>query len=326
MSWVNTGSGKMPKMYNPFLFILTPGTPETGTVQSSDFGTCVPAGLGGSTIVLDPTKCDLKTGGCCNNAATECARSCTRNYDSYARTCMRAYCGATDTSVIDNCLSTVLGKTVVSGALSSTSVAVSTVSIDSYKNSYADCEKLMTCGEATGDYDNCMKDKMIPVTSCYSGCTDTYGKCVSYVGGQNLGDVSKTATCNSIYAIDTKATCIICDQYLYDSWCQNSSAVFQSIATYTPTVLDIFKWVCDKAVENPRRYHVCGTNVLTEEFNVFSCQLKMCQNPIKDAIVKCPLYGNLNRKTNYVTAVALYPYEVSAQTKVQSFCIEGRCP
>jgi hypothetical protein len=59
---------------------------------------------------------------------------------------------------------------------------------------------------------------------------------------------------------------------------------------------------------------------LTEEFNVFNCDLSYTT----------PIPENVNRHTEYITAVAIYPYQFSAPTiQITSFCTESgtsACP
>ncbi len=110
----------------------------------------------------------------------------------------------------------------------------------------------------------------------------------------------------------TMVNCVLCDKHLSEHWCDPNKDVYKQIEEYAPHAKPIFDWMCSLV---DKGYHVCGTSTLTEEFNVFSCSLKL-PGPIKT---------NENRVTEYITAAAIYPYEVkSPSLGIKAYCIESQ--
>jgi hypothetical protein len=109
---------------------------------------------------------------------------------------------------------------------------------------------------------------------------------------------------------------MLCDSDL-DNWCSGGGIIYTEINQYSPTAKSMFDWACTQRATGA---HVCATNVLTQEFNVFTCDLALPGKITTDE----------NRHTDYVTAVAVYPYQVYAgDVLVKAYCTEGgasACP
>lgn len=145
----------------------------------------------------------------------------------------------------------------------------------------------------------------------------------------NVLNEAKGSDCNSIDNLanpKTKINCMLCDADLYDAWCGPAGNIFNTIITpYSASSAAMFNWACQYVNSSSPQYktaHVCATNVLTEEFNVFNCNLSMSS-------AKIP--SGEDRHTEYITAVAVYPYEVTApDVDVKTYCTEpgttGQCP
>ena len=130
-----------------------------------------------------------------------------------------------------------------------------------------------------------------------------FGPCVPF------GYVSTSSIC----APGTR--CIACDEVLLaGDWCRNYSFFYQYfIEGYGAELKPSFDWACDQIGKG--NVSVCITSALTEEFNIFSCMLNL----------PGPITTNETRITDYITAIAIYPYEVSAAKSISAYCLEGSC-
>jgi hypothetical protein len=124
--------------------------------------------------------------------------------------------------------------------------------------------------------------------------------------GTSCGDIALMKSMTQ--SRDKGVRCTLCDEDLITYWCSSSSPVHMQIAANAGTILESFDWACNLAA-NPA-YHVCATNSMNEEFSVMSCTLDLSASI------------DANRITNYVTALALYPYVVEAPiTTIQAYDI-----
>ena len=147
-----------------------------------------------------------------------------------------------------------------------------------------------------------MKSKVYPYVFIIT--PNDFGECIP--AGYKEYDNPNDNSCKN------SAGCIVCDQELVGSWCKDDSDVRKDTTKYTPDVNPVLDWACNLASNG--KMHVCGTTHLTEEFNVFTCELNIPQIKTTDDIV-----------TDYITVLAAYPYEVNSQTvKVNTFCTQDQ--
>lgn len=146
-----------------------------------------------------------------------------------------------------------------------------------------------------------------------------FGACNMSLGtGSNIYD-KWDSSCNDVNrkaSPSERISCMLCDSDL-DNWCSGGGIIYTEINQYSPTAKSMFDWACTQRATGA---HVCATNVLTQEFNVFTCDLALPGKITTDE----------NRHTDYVTAVAVYPYQVYAgDVLVKAYCTEGgasACP
>jgi len=136
--------------------------------------------------------------------------------------------------------------------------------------------------------------------------------------GDNCDGYSKTevkSKCDTLSFAEGSSVCVLCDSALKEIWCSENSVIRKTlIPVYAPNAEEVFDWICDEILAS-NEYHVCATNSLTQEFNVFTCTLNL---PGK-------IQTNENRVTNYITSVAVYPYTVqSAPITLKAYCVEGQ--
>ena len=128
--------------------------------------------------------------------------------------------------------------------------------------------------------------------------------------------------------------CIVCNtdgNLLYDTLCQGFNKIGNVIDTscppssviggefsspcdiakdYTPDIRPIMEWLCNL---DPDKYTVCATPSMADEFAVYGCGLD----------TPGELKG-VNRKTDYITAVSLYPYQAPSKSiTIKAFCPPG---
>ena len=134
-----------------------------------------------------------------------------------------------------------------------------------------------------------------------------FGQCrPSGIGATTL-DVAKCDDIEITKFRDRSLRCLLCDDDLKTYWCDATSPVHMQIAANAGTILESFDWACGLMNKG---YHVCATNTMNEEFSVMSCTLDLSASI------------DANRITNYVTALALYPYVVEAPlTTIQAYNI-----
>jgi len=129
-----------------------------------------------------------------------------------------------------------------------------------------------------------------------------------------------TSYCNDINTYATKegrAACMLCGIPNLDIWCSGTGITYIEINKSSPASREMFDWAC---AQRNKGANVCATNVLSQEFNVFTCDLTLPGEITTDE----------NRHTDYVTAIAIYPYEVSAaDVALNAYCTEegtSECP
>jgi hypothetical protein len=146
-----------------------------------------------------------------------------------------------------------------------------------------------------------------PGTNVTSGANDI---CVFEGGICGPNSTNYAASLGAVCKEDNGQCMLDCTQYTNEQTCDK----------YYSGNLRLCSW----GIWNPRvtsqslgqviPSHVCGTNVLTQEFNTFSCALDL-----SGAIIP----AGENRHTYYITALAVYPYEVSASDiQLAAYCAE----
>jgi hypothetical protein len=321
MNWMNTGAGQMDSSKNPFLFIVTPG----------NFGQCISTGLGSNTIIIKNTKV---TTGDCIDSASAAAKTCTSSLISKigSDTCGARYC-----SVNDVCYSA-LENTIADWKYDPSLKANESFGLNAIaaaRECNVACCTGMTGSELTTckkSYEDCITRMKSEVQDCYNNSDQYYSSCAKIVDVFTNGD--KTTVCSGIDIKEGDTKCVVCDSALVETWCNFNSPIYQKVENDTPSMKPVFDWVCKKALETgwtPDKYHVCATNGLTAEFNIFTCPLSLCSvnnaNYDKNGCVKDEgtILTNENRVTQYITAIALYPYKTETSTQIQAYCTEGSC-
>jgi len=110
---------------------------------------------------------------------------------------------------------------------------------------------------------------------------------------------------------EIKSTCMLKNDNLKTTdvyiggWCNKNNPLYTEIVKrYSKTGEDLISWACEQ-IENQ---NVVATNNIGKEFDKFSCTLNLGKLPTEE-----------RRRTDYVTAVAIYPYKVQSSFTIRAY-------
>jgi len=110
---------------------------------------------------------------------------------------------------------------------------------------------------------------------------------------------------------EIKSTCMLKNDNLKTTnvniggWCNKNNPLYTEIVErYSKTGEDLISWACEQIGNQ----NVVATNNIGKEFDKFSCTLNLGKLPTEE-----------RRRTDYVTAVALYPYKVQSSFTIRAY-------